>query len=45
VIEAYNFAPYAGQTVTVGFDATSAGFDGTFAQFDDVGFTRPPPTY
>jgi hypothetical protein len=45
VIKSYDLTPYAGQTITLGFDVTSAGYDGTFAQFDDIGFTPPPPTY
>jgi hypothetical protein len=45
IVESFSLASYAGQTVTLGIDATSGGYDGTIAQFDDIGFSAPPASY
>ena len=36
VTKSYDLAPFAGQTVTLRFEATASGYNGTIADFDDI---------
>lgn len=43
-VMSFNMSAYAGQTVTLGIDATAGGNDGTIANFTNIGFSRPSST-